>query len=72
MLGMPGTVANYSHQNRALSSLKGSLLHGALQLIWDINLDTSRQDSGSGILAQEVYRLRDVGDDLYTHRFLTI
>jgi len=69
-LGMQQTVAIYSHESRALSSLKGSLLHGALQLIWDINLDPNRQDNASGILTQDVYWLRDVNDDLFEHRFL--
>ncbi|MGF2948210.1 hypothetical protein [Microbacterium alcoholitolerans] len=71
-LGMQQTVANYSHQSRSLSSLKGALLHGALQLIWDINLDPNRQDSGSGIVTQDVYMLRDVDEDLYEHQFLVI
>lgn len=68
-LGLHQTVANYSHEDRALSSLKGALLHGALQLIWDVNLDPDRQDGGGGILTQDLYRLRDVDDDLYEHRF---
>ena len=69
-LGISRTVADYSPEERRLSSLKGSLLHGTLQLIWDINLNPKRQDSGVGILNQEIYQLREVDDDLYTHRFL--
>lgn len=71
-LGMQQTIAMYSHQSRAITSLKGSLLHGAVQLVWDINLDPNRQDSAGGILAQDVYWLRDVDDDLYAHRFLMV
>jgi len=70
MLGMSRTVADYSPEDRRLSSLKGSLLHGALQLVWDINLDPGRQDIANGILTQDVYVLREVDDDLYAHRFL--
>lgn len=70
MLGMSRTVADYSPEERRLSSLKGSLLHGALQLIWDINLDPSRQDTANGIVTQDIYVLREVDDDLYAHRFL--
>lgn len=72
MLGMQRTVADYSHEARALSSLKGALLHGALQLIWDINLDPDREDSGNGILRSDIHWLRNVDDDLYAHRFLVI
>lgn len=72
MLGMSRTVADYSPEERRLSSLKGSLLHGALQLVWDINLDPSRQDTANGIVTQDVYVLREVDDDLYAHRFLIV
>lgn len=68
-LGIERTVGNYSVEHRALSSLKGSLVHGALQLVWDINLDPNRQDNGGGILTQDLYWLRGIGDDLYEHRF---
>lgn len=71
-LGMQQTVADYSHEARALSSLKGALLHGALQLIWDINLASDREDNGNGILGSDVHWLREVDDDLYAHRFLVI
>lgn len=71
-LGMHRTVADASSETRALSSLKGALQHGALQLVWDINLDPNREDSGNGILSSDVHWLRDVGDDLYAHRFLVI
>ncbi|MBN9200140.1 MAG: hypothetical protein J0H70_01960 [Microbacterium chocolatum] len=70
MLGMSRTVADYSPEDRRLSSFKGSLLHGALQLVWDVNLNPDRQDNGGGILEQDVYTLREVDDDLYAHRFL--
>lgn len=72
MLGMQRTVADHSHAARSLSSLKGALLHGALQLIWDINLDPNREDSGNGILNPDIHWLRDVDDDLYVHQFLVI
>lgn len=72
MLGMQRTVADFSPEARALSSLKGALLYGTLQLIWDINLDPNREDSGNGILSSDTHWLRDVGDDLYAHRFLAI
>lgn len=68
-LGMSHTVGNYRRDGKRLTSLKGSLMHGALQLVWDINLDSSRPNDGNGILSNDSHELRDVGDDLYEHRF---
>lgn len=68
-LGMSQTVGNYRRDGKRLTSLKGSLMHGALQLVWDVNLDSSRPDNGNGILSNNSHELRDVGDDLYAHRF---
>lgn len=68
-LGMSGTVSEYHQDGTALTSLKGSLMHGALQLVWDINLDSSRPDGGNGILVNDSHKLRAIGDDLYEHRF---
>lgn len=69
MLGMPATIGVYSPDGGSLTSLKGALMRGALQLVWDINLDASRKDSGNGILAGPLYSLRGIDDDLYEHRF---
>lgn len=71
MLGMPATVSNYSLEDKKLMSLKGALMHGALQLVWDINLDADREDNGDGVLPDTLYLLRGIDDDLYRHRFLT-
>lgn len=71
-LGMSETVGCFRQDGTALTSLKGALMHGALQLVWDISLDPSRADSGNGILVSNVHTLREVGDDLYSHRFITV
>lgn len=71
MLGMPATIGMYSPEDGKLTSLKGALMRGALQLVWDINLDANRQDSGGGILPDASYSLRGIDDDLYEHRFPT-
>jgi hypothetical protein len=68
-LGSSQTVANASTKSRKLTSLKGALMHGAFQIVWDINLDPERPDSGNGLLQQDIYHLRDIDEDLYSHRF---
>lgn len=69
-LGMSRTVGNFHQDGTALTSLKGSLMHGALQLVWDINLNSNRPDGGNGILTNGSHALRAIDDDLYDHRFI--
>lgn len=69
-LGMSRTVGDFHGEGTALTSLKGALLHGALQIVWDINLDPGRDDDGNGILTNDLHPLRVIDEDLYTHQFL--
>ena len=70
MLGMSQTIGSYLEEGSALLSLKGALIHRALQLVWDINLDPNNESKGNGVLNTYVHPLRVVSSNLLEHRFI--
>ena len=55
-----------------LTSFKSGLGVGAIEFLYDVNLDPSRVNTGNGILDSRIQPLWSHDEDLYNHRFVRL
>lgn len=72
-LSLRESVAHYSETpGVGLTTFKSGVGIGAIEFLYDVNLDPDRTNTGNGILTARVQPLWSHGEDLYTHKFVAL
>lgn len=70
-LSLRESIAHYSETpGVGLTTFKSGIGIGAIEFLYDVNLDPERENTGNGILAASLQPLWRHGEDLYAHKFV--